>query len=66
MKKDLSETAQPTPSSGPIAKVVLDVPLARSFDFLAPGLDVASIGRLVIVPFGRANSRPDRRCGGGN
>jgi primosomal protein N' (replication factor Y) (superfamily II helicase) len=57
MKKVLPETPQPTTLSGPIAKVILDVPLARSFDFLAPGLDAESIGRLAIVPFGRGTGR---------
>jgi primosomal protein N' (replication factor Y) (superfamily II helicase) len=56
MKKALSETPQPMTSSEPIAKVILDVPLARSFDFLAPGLGAESIGRLVIVPFGRGSA----------
>ncbi len=37
----------------PIAKVALDLPLDRYFDFLAPGISVEDIGRLVVVPFGR-------------
>jgi primosomal protein N' (replication factor Y) (superfamily II helicase) len=57
MKETLAKTAVPMTSSTPIARVVLDVPLARSFDFLAPGLDATSIGRLVIVPFGRGAIR---------
>ena len=56
MKKILPETDQLTTSSGPIAKIILDVPLARSFDFLAPGMGAESIGRLAIVPFGRGTA----------
>jgi primosomal protein N' (replication factor Y) (superfamily II helicase) len=56
MKKVLAETSPPTMLGEPIAKVILDVPLTRSFDFLAPGLDAESIGRLVIVPFGRGSA----------
>lgn len=37
----------------PIARVALDVPLPGLFDYLAPGLSVADIGRRVVVPFGR-------------
>jgi primosomal protein N' (replication factor Y) len=37
----------------PIAKVALDLPLDRYFDFLAPGTSEEDVGRLVIVPFGR-------------
>ncbi len=44
-------------SSTPIAQVVLDLPLAQSFDFLAPGLGTDSIGKLVVVPFGRGGRR---------
>ena len=36
-----------------IARVALDVPLAREFDYLAEGLEPADIGRRVTVPFGR-------------
>jgi primosomal protein N' (replication factor Y) (superfamily II helicase) len=43
-----------TPAAVPIARVALDVPLFTAFDFLAPGFRDADIGRLVIVPFGRA------------
>ena len=39
--------------STPIAQVVLDLPLTQSFDFLAAGLGTDSIGKLVVVPFGR-------------
>lgn len=53
MKKALAEIASPVTSATPIAQVVLDVPLNRSFDFLAPGLDATAVGQLVIVPFGR-------------
>ena len=35
-----------------IAQVVLDLPLANSFDFLAPDLTADDVGRLVVVPFG--------------
>lgn len=38
----------------PIARIALDVPLFTAFDFLAPGMTAADIGRLVVVPFGRA------------
>lgn len=37
----------------PIARVALDVPLPGLFDYLAPGLSAADIGRRVVVPFGR-------------
>lgn len=37
----------------PIARVALDVPLPSLFDYLAPGLSAADIGRRVVVPFGR-------------
>ncbi|MBL8522961.1 MAG: primosomal protein N' [Betaproteobacteria bacterium] len=33
-------------------RVALDVPLEKTFDFLAPGASTADIGRLVVVPFG--------------
>jgi primosomal protein N' (replication factor Y) (superfamily II helicase) len=36
----------------PIAKVVLDVPLAGTFDYLAPGVSAQDIGQRVSVPFG--------------
>ena len=36
-----------------IAKVALDVPLPRLFDYLAGQADVQDIGRLVQVPFGQ-------------
>ena len=35
-----------------IARVVLDLPLAKSFDFLAQDATTDDVGRLVIVPFG--------------
>ena len=38
--------------SSPIAHVVLDVPLAKRFDFLGPDVTAADVGRLVVVPFG--------------
>ncbi len=44
-------------ASTPIAQVVLDLPLAQSFDFLGPGLGAESIGKLVVVPFGRGTGR---------
>jgi primosomal protein N' (replication factor Y) (superfamily II helicase) len=40
------------------ARVALDLPLATVFDYFAPTLDSADIGRRVIVPFGR-----DQRVG---
>ncbi len=36
------------------AQVVLDLPLAIVFDYFAPTLELAHIGRRVIVPFGKA------------
>ena len=36
-----------------IARVALDVPLPRLFDYLAPDATTNDIGRLVAVPFGR-------------
>jgi primosomal protein N' (replication factor Y) (superfamily II helicase) len=36
------------------ARVALDLPLATVFDYFAPTLDSAGIGRRVIVPFGKA------------
>ncbi|MBL8511763.1 MAG: DEAD/DEAH box helicase family protein, partial [Betaproteobacteria bacterium] len=45
-------TADNTSPSFPIARVALDIPLNTLFDFLAPTLTPAAIGRLVIVPFG--------------
>jgi primosomal protein N' (replication factor Y) (superfamily II helicase) len=42
------------PAAATIARVALDVPLSTAFDFLAPGMTEADIGRLVVVPFGRA------------
>ena len=36
------------------AHVALDLPLATVFDYFAPTLDSADIGRRVIVPFGKA------------
>ena len=36
------------------AQVVLDLPLATVFDYFAPTLEPAHIGRRVIVPFGKA------------
>jgi primosomal protein N' (replication factor Y) len=41
-----------------IVQVALDVPLARTFDYLAGDATSADIGRLVLVPFG-----PNRRVG---
>ncbi len=64
MKKVLSESPPLPTLSAPIAKVILDVPLTRSFDFLAPGLGAESIGRLVIVPFGRGTGRGTGRGSG--
>ncbi len=40
------------------AQVALDLPLATVFDYFAPTLELADIGRRVIVPFGR-----DKRVG---
>jgi primosomal protein N' (replication factor Y) len=37
-----------------IARVALDVPLPRLFDYLAPDSDESDIGRRANVPFGRA------------
>jgi primosomal protein N' (replication factor Y) len=42
-----------TPSSVPILQVALDAPLARLFDYLAPGALPSDIGRRVRVPFGK-------------
>jgi primosomal protein N' (replication factor Y) (superfamily II helicase) len=53
MKETSAEIAPLKPAKTPIAQVILDVPLNRSFDFLAPALDASAIGQLVIVPFGR-------------
>ncbi len=36
------------------AQVVLDVPLATVFDYFAPTLELADIGKRVSVPFGKA------------
>lgn len=44
----------PAPETMLIARVALDVPLFTAFDFLAPGMTEADMGRLVVVPFGRA------------
>ena len=41
------------PSAPPIAQIALDIPIPRLFDYLAPGLTQADIGRRVRVPFGR-------------
>ena len=38
----------------PIIRVALDVPLMRSFDYLAPDACADDIGRRVSVPFGRS------------
>ena len=35
-----------------IAQVILDVPVDKQFDFIAPDVTAKDIGRLVIVPFG--------------
>lgn len=35
-----------------IAQVILDVPVDKQFDFLAPDVTAKDVGRLVIVPFG--------------
>jgi primosomal protein N' (replication factor Y) len=37
----------------PIARVALDVPLSRGFDYLAPDASAEDVGRRVCVPFGR-------------
>ena len=42
----------------PIVRVALDLPVAKLFDFLAPGAAAGDIGRLVVVPFG-----PRKLCG---
>ncbi|MEK6662591.1 MAG: primosomal protein N', partial [Pseudomonadota bacterium] len=36
-----------------IAQIAVDVPLSRQFDYLAPGISQADIGRRALVPFGR-------------
>ena len=36
-----------------IAKIAVDVPLSRQFDYLAPGIGADDIGRRALVPFGR-------------
>jgi primosomal protein N' (replication factor Y) len=36
-----------------IARIALDVPLPRLFDYRAAGIDERAIGRRVLVPFGR-------------
>ena len=36
-----------------IAQIAVDVPLSRQFDYLAPGISLADIGRRALVPFGR-------------
>ncbi|HUW27730.1 MAG TPA: primosomal protein N' [Sulfuriferula sp.] len=41
------------PSAPAIAQIALDIPIPRLFDYLAPGLTQADIGRRVRVPFGR-------------
>ena len=33
--------------------VVLDLPLAKHFDFLGPEVTTSDVGRLVVVPFGK-------------
>lgn len=52
--------ADPSPSPAdsprqtlPIARVALDTPLDRLFDYLAPGAGADDLGRRVQVPFGR-------------
>ena len=35
-----------------IVQVVLDLPLAKHFDFLGVGVTIDDVGRLVVVPFG--------------
>ena len=42
----------------PIVRIALDLPVAKLFDFLAPGATAGDIGRLVVVPFG-----PRKLCG---
>ena len=39
--------------NSPILRVALDVPLMRSFDYLAPEASRDDVGRRVRVPFGR-------------
>ncbi|HEX7558282.1 MAG TPA: hypothetical protein VF386_03750, partial [Usitatibacter sp.] len=36
-----------------LAHVALDVPLEEAFDFLIPEGQLAPVGSLVVVPFGR-------------
>jgi primosomal protein N' (replication factor Y) (superfamily II helicase) len=36
-----------------IARIALDVPVASLFDFDAPGITRADIGRLAVIPFGK-------------
>jgi len=44
-----------------IAKVALDVPLPRLFDYRAEGLDTSAIGLRVVVPFGQMGARAAAR-----
>ena len=39
-----------------IARVALDVPLPRLFDYVADGLEASAIGLRVVVPFGQAGA----------
>lgn len=40
-------------ADAPIARIALDTPLDRLFDYLAPDADISDIGRRVEVPFGK-------------
>ena len=44
-----------------IARVALDVPLPRVFDYCAENLDDSDIGLRVVVPFGSGNKQGTRR-----
>lgn len=46
-----------------IARVALDVPLPRLFDYLAPGMTTQDIGRRVVVPFGKSRTGPSNCVG---
>ena len=36
-----------------IVRIGLDVPVARTFDYLAPGVEIDDVGTRVVVPFGK-------------
>ena len=45
----------------PIAKVALDVPLPRLFDYRSDSLDASHVGARVVVPFGGTGSAKQGR-----